>query len=227
MIRQIERWAPIGGIIFVVLMVVGSMLVGDVPDPDAPEQEIATYLGNNADHMRNIAGAYLWVVGALAFIWFLTRLRNDLRRAEGGTGALTNVVFGSGVAFAAVWMVSATMFASVAYASALRDAPVRDPDLVRVLPPMGRLLLLLGGGFAGLLVLLAVSVVILSTGVYPRWLAWLGILAAMVLLFDVLYLTIFPFWGWVLIASVVMLVRRPEKEGSGDRVHAEDALQRP
>jgi hypothetical protein len=41
-----EGWAPIGGIVFVVLMVVSSILIGDVPDPDAPEHEIADYLAN-------------------------------------------------------------------------------------------------------------------------------------------------------------------------------------
>jgi Domain of unknown function (DUF4386) len=107
-------------------------------------------------------------------------------------------------------LVSATAFASVAYAIELRDAPVSDPDLVRVLPPMGRLLLLLGGGFTGLLLLLAASLVIIRTGLFPRWLAWLGIVAAIALLFDILYLNILPFWAWVLIASIVMLTRRKE-----------------
>jgi hypothetical protein len=89
-----------------------------------PEQEIADYLANSDNHMRNIIGLYVWTVGAPAFPLFLMRLRSDLRRAEGGTGALTNLAFGAGVAFTAVWMVSAAAFASVAYAVALRDAPV-------------------------------------------------------------------------------------------------------
>jgi hypothetical protein len=207
---QLERWAPIGGIIFVVLMVTGSFFVLDVPAAAAPAQEIADYLADSGTHTRNIIGAYIWVVGALAFLWFLTRLRSDLRRAEGGTGALSNLVFGAGVAFTAVWMVSAAALASVAYAIELRDAPISDPDLVRVLPPMGGLLLLLGGGFAGLLLVLGASVAIFQTGVFPRWLAWLGIVAAIVLLFDVIYLNIFPFWVWVFIASIVMLMRREE-----------------
>jgi hypothetical protein len=104
-------------------------------------------------------------------------------------------------------MVSAAAFAS-AYAVALRGAPVVDPDLVRVLPPMGRLLLLFGAGFAGLFLVLAASVVILQTAVFPRWLAWLGVVAAIALLFDVIYLNILPFWLWVFIASIVMLARR-------------------
>ena len=208
--RQLERWAPLAGIIFVVLMVTGSFFVLDIPAAAAPAQEIADYLADSGNHTRNIIGAYMWVVGALAFLWFLTRLRSDLRRAEGGTGALSNLVFGAGVAFAAVWMVSAATFASVAYAIELRDAPVSDPELVRVLLPMGGLLLLLGAGFAGLLLLLAASAAIFRTGVFPRWLAWLGIVAAIALLFDVIYLNILPFWVWVFIASIVMLVRREE-----------------
>jgi hypothetical protein len=208
MISQIERWAPIGGIVFVVMMVVGTFFIGDVPRAVAPEEEIAGYLADSDNHMRNIIGIYLWMVGALAFLWFLTRLRSDLRGAEGGTGAVSNLVFGAGVTFAAVWMVSAALFASVAYVVALRGAPVTDPDLVRVLPPLGRLVLLLPGGFAGLLLLLAASVVILQTGVLPRWLAWLGIVAAIALLLDVIYLNILPFWLWVFIASIVMLTRR-------------------
>jgi hypothetical protein len=114
----------------------------------------------------------------------------------------------------------------VANAVALRDAPVSDVDLVRVLPPMGRLLLLLGGGFTGALLLFAASVVIFGTGVFPRWLAWLGILAAIVLLFDVLYLNIFPLWIWVPIASLVMLVRREKTATIGDRLQAGNAAQR-
>jgi hypothetical protein len=155
-ISRTERWAPISGIAFVVLMVVGSMLVGDTPRPDASEQEIAEYLADSHRHHRNIIGAYLWV-GAIPFLWFLTRLRNDLRRAEGGTGALSNLAHGAGVAFTAVWMVSAATFAAVPYAITLRGAPVSDPDLVRLLPALGRLELLLGGGFSGLLVLLAAA----------------------------------------------------------------------
>jgi uncharacterized membrane protein SirB2 len=210
MVSRIERWAPIAGIVFVVLMITGKILVSDVPSPNAPQREIVGYLTDGARQTHNLIGAYLWTLGALAFLVFLIRLRNDLRRAEGGTGFFSNLAFGAGAAFAAVWLVAASISASVAYAIRWRGAPVSDADLVRVLPPLGRLLLLLGGGFAGVILLLAASVVILRTGVFGRWLGWLGIAAAIVLLFDVVYLDISPFWVWVGIASIVMLARRGE-----------------
>jgi Domain of unknown function (DUF4386) len=210
MARQLERWAPLGGIIFVVLMVVGTAFVADVPDPDAPQQQLATYLADSSNHTRNIMGAYMWVLGALAFLWFVTRLRSVLRGAEGGTGALSNLVFGAGVVYSALMIASGVVFAAVAYAVELRGATVSDPDFVKVLPQMAWMILLLGAGFAGLLLMLTTSILSLQTGVLPRWLAWLGIVAAIALLFDVIYINIVPLLIWVLAASIVLLRRREE-----------------
>jgi hypothetical protein len=142
------------------------------------------------------------------------RLRNDIRRAEAGTGSLSTLAFGAGVAFAAVWMVSAAAYVALPYAIELRDAPITDTQLVSVLPVTGRLSLLLGGGFSGVVVILAAVAVIFRTGVFPRWLGWLGIVASIVLLFDVVYITIWPFWTWVLVASIVMLTRREPTAGT-------------
>ena len=210
MARQLERWAPLSGIIFVVLMVVGTYFVADVPDPDAPQQAIADYLADSGNHMRNIIGAYMWVLGALAFLWFVTRLRSVLRGAEGGTGALSNLVFGAGVVYSALMIASGVVFAAVAYAVELRGATVSDPDFVKVLPQMAWMILLLGAGFAGLLLMLATSILSFQTSVLPRWLAWLGIVAAIALLFDVIYVNIVPLLIWVLAASIVLLRRREE-----------------
>jgi hypothetical protein len=210
MARQLERWAPLAGIIFVVLMFVGTFFVADVPNPDAAQQQLATYLADGGNHTRNLIGAYVWVLGALAFLWFVTHLRSVLRRAEGGAGTLSNLAFGAGVIYSALMMTSAVAFAAVAYAVGLRGATVSDPDFVKVLPQMAWMLLLLGAGFAGLLLVLTASILSFRTGVLPRWLAWLGVVVAIVLLFDVLYVNIVPLLVWVLAASIVLLMRRQE-----------------
>ncbi len=202
-----HRWAALSGIVFVVLMLTGAFLVTDVPEADASAQEIAGYLADSGNHTRNIIGAYLWVLGGLAFLGFVAGLRAVLRRAEGEPGTLSNVVFGAGVVFTAVWSASAAALAAVAYAVEFSDAPVSNPDLVRVLPQMASLLLLLGGGFAGILLLLATATLIFRTGVLPRWLAWFGIVVAIALVFDVTYMNIVPLLAWVVGASIVLLRR--------------------
>jgi hypothetical protein len=210
MARQLERWAPLGGIIFVVLMFTGTFFVADVPDADSSQQKIADYLTDSDNHTRNLIGAYIWVVGALTFLWFAAHLRSVLRAAEGGTGLLSNIAFGAGVIYSALMMVSAVAFAAVAYAVGLRDATVSEVDIVRVLPQFAWMILLLGAGFAGIVVILTSCILSFQTGVLPRWLAWLGVVMAILLLFDVLYVNIVPFLVWVLAASIVLLMRREE-----------------
>jgi uncharacterized protein DUF4386 len=210
MITQLHRWAAFSGIVFVVLMLAGASFVTDVPKGDASADEIAGYLADGGNHTRNLVGAYLWVLGGLAFLGFVAGLRSVFHRAEGGPGTLSNLVFGAGVVFTAVWSASAVALASVAYAIEFSHAPVSDPDLVRVLPSLGGLLLLLGGGVAGILLLLATATLIFRTGVLPRWLAWFGIVVAISLLFDVVYMNIVPFLAWVIGASVALLRRQGE-----------------
>jgi uncharacterized membrane protein SirB2 len=205
-----QRWAALSGIVFVVLMLTGAFFVTDVPEADASAQEIAAYLDDSGNHTRNLIGAYIWVLGGLAFLGFLAGLRAVLRRAEGDPGTLSSLVFGAGVVFTAVWSVSAAALATVAYSVELADAPVSDADLVRVLPQLGSLLLLLGGGFAGILLLVATSILVFRTRVFPRWFAWLGILAAIVLVVDVAYMNILPLVALVGVASIALLMRQDE-----------------
>ena len=145
-----------------------------------------------------------------AFLCFVARLRSVLRAAEGGTGILSNIVFGAGVIYSALMIASAVAFGAVAYAIGLRDATVSEVDLVRVLPQMAWMILLLGAGFAGIVLVLAACIVSFQTDVLPRWLAWLGVVVAIVLLFDVIYINIVPLLIWVLAASIVLLMRREE-----------------
>jgi hypothetical protein len=53
----------------------------------------------------------------------------------------------------------------------------------------------------------ATSAIALRAGVLPKWFAWLGILAGVLQLFAIFFLPAFIFWGWVLLASVLLFVR--------------------
>lgn len=210
MTSLLNRWAPLGGIIFIVLIVIGAGLIGDHPDPDAPEQEITDYLGDGDKHTLNIVGAYLWVLAGIGLLWFLTQLRSILRAAEGGAGTLSNLGFGAGVIFVGLLMASAGAIAAVAGAIEFRDAPDIDPDFVRIMPQMGYAMLLLGGGFAAIVLVLTTSAISLQTGVFPQWLTWLGFLAAIVLLFAIIFLPMIALLIWVLAVAIVLLMRGEE-----------------
>jgi hypothetical protein len=223
-----HRWAAVSGIVFVVLMLVGASFIIDLPKPNAPAQEIAAYLADPANQMRNVIGAYMWVVGGLAFLGFVGGLRAVLRQAEGGPGTLSNLVFGAGVVFTAVWSVSAATLAAVAFSVGFSGAPLSDPDLVRVLPQLGSLLLLLGGGFAGIFLLMATSLIIVRTRVLPGWLAWFGLLIAITLVVPVwTYMNIVPLLVWVASASVVLFRRRTESSIAAAATNQSDGASAP
>ena len=206
----LARLAPIGGIIFAILLVIGVGLVGDHPDPDASEQEIVDYFADSDKHTLNIIGAYLWALAGVAFLLFLTHLRGVLRAAEGAPGTLANLCFASGVVFTVFLMAGGATIAAVAGAIGFRDAPITSVDLVRTLPQMGYAMILLGGGFAAIGVVLTTSIVILQTGVLPQWLAWLGIVVAIVLIFSIIFLPMIALVIWILAVSIVLLTRREE-----------------
>ena len=202
------RGAPIGGILFVVLLVVGVVLIGDHPDPDASDQEIADYLADGDKHTLNIIGLYFWALAGVSLLWFLSHLRGVLRSAEGGSGALSNLGFAAGLVFTALLMAGGSTIAAVAGAVEFRDATNIDPAFVKVLPQMGYSMLLLGGGFAAIVLVLTTSLVALQTGVFPQWLAWLGLVAAFILLFAIIFLPMIALLVWVLAVAIVLLGRQ-------------------
>jgi hypothetical protein len=206
----VGRLAPIAGILFAILLVVGTGLIGDHPDPDASEQEIADYFADSDKHTLNIVGAYFWALAGVAFLLFLSYLRSVLRQAEGGAGTLANLCFASGLAFTILLMTGGAAIAAVAGAIEFRDAPITTVDLIRTLPQMGYAIILLGGGFAAIGVVLTTSIIILQTGVLPQWLGWLGIVAAIVLIFSIIFLPMIALVVWVLAVSIVLLIQPKE-----------------
>lgn len=67
-------------------------------------------------------------------------------------------------------------------------------------------LLTIGIGMSSLHAL-AVGLVTLRTGVLPRWLGWVSVVAAPLILLAVLFLPIFVFVLWVAATGLVLLMR--------------------
>jgi hypothetical protein len=213
----LARWAPIGGLIFVVLLVIGAGLIGDHPEPDAADQEIAEYLADGDKHTMNIIGYYFWAIGGVALLWFLSRLRGILREAEGGRGTLANLGFAAGISFIATLLVGGAPIVAVGAAIEFRDVDPAtiDPGFVRVLPQMGYGMVLVGGGFAALVLVLTTSIISLQTGVLPQWLTWLGFAVAVILLFAVIFLPMIALVVWVAALAVVLLMQGEDRVSAG------------
>jgi hypothetical protein len=112
MARQLERWGPARRDLVCRSDVGLRVFATDVPDADAAASDITAYLADCDNHVRNIIGAYMWVVGALAFLWFLAYEPSD--GEPKGTRAPSRAwPSGAGVVFAALWVASAAALATV------------------------------------------------------------------------------------------------------------------
>src|SRR5438094_583898 len=93
-----ERYGAAAGIIFVALVVVSVFIAPAPPHVDASARKVASYF---SDHRRTILTAQmLGAFGVVFFVWFVGHLRHVLQRAEGGSEALSPVVYGSGMVLA-------------------------------------------------------------------------------------------------------------------------------
>jgi hypothetical protein len=204
--RRWAQWAPVSGIVFVVLFIVGMSLI-NLPDGDDSAQKIASFYNDKGDRAQTIIASYLLVLAGVFFFWFLGSLRSRLLAVENAPGRLTSIAFGGGLVFVAMLMAAAACFMTVAADITFGDEKFVSVDAARLLPELGYPILLIGGLFAAIAMVDAASVLIVRTGVLPRWIGWTGFVVAVLLLFGAFFLPVIALLLWVLIVSVAMLRR--------------------
>lgn len=197
-----QRWSPLAGVAFVVLWLV-ALGVGGGPG-DTPE-EVSSYYADSGNRAREFFSFFLLVAAVLAFLWFLGALRAILVRVEGDPARWTALAFGAGVASAALMLGAAAVFVASAGAAGNDDFRL-DPHASNLLSNAGYALLVCSVMTAGLVVL-ATSIVALRTPVLPRWAALAGFVVAPALLFAIFFFPLFVWLAWVLLVSVLVLLR--------------------
>src|SRR3954452_18753252 len=107
--RALARTGAACGIAYVALAVVGNDILAGAnhaPAPNASPAAIGAFVAGHPTTTRVWIGAYLDVLGLLAFIVFVAYLYSVLRRADRDGGFLPTVVLGSGLVAAAVKLAS-------------------------------------------------------------------------------------------------------------------------
>ena len=140
----------------------------------------------------------------------LGSLRAALHAAEGGTGRLATLAFGSGVATAI-----SLMFTYLPHAQAAFDHENTSDTGIEALVRVGDSFF--GGAVLfSIPLLVAVGLAILRFGALPRWLAWFSLVLALVMAIPTL-----GFFGivvglplWVLATSVLLFRPTPSLESA-------------
>jgi hypothetical protein len=182
------------------------VFVSDSPDDSDTDAQVLAWYADHGHRVGVLVGAFVLAFCGLFFLWFAGGLRQRLRAAEGPGGRLTEIAFGGAVAFVAMLWVGAAALGAIPAGQELGSVPaLKVADVARYLGSAGFGSILLFGAFGAIALIDAASIVIMRTGILPKWLAYLGFVAALVLLFGVVFIPMVALPIWVLATSIVLL----------------------
>lgn len=195
--NRFERLAPLTGLIALVLFSVGAALLGIYDYLPAAERLQKTLI----DNATNIAvGGYLGSISAFFMMWFAGSVFSALREKEGGTGWLSMLAFGGGVASGVALAVGfSAILASGARAGA--EGGITAVEAVTMYDLYSQVL---GGGFAITMAVFigATAAVTLRTLLFPKWFGWVSALIALGLLTPFAYAVLSVVLVWLLVVSI-------------------------
>lgn len=208
--RRWERLGALGGVVFVVMMLVTAFLPGDPPATGDPPSEVVRWIVDHGDEIR--WAGYLGALAVLPLFWWVGSLWRLLRRAEGGTPRLA-VTAVLGVSFAAVaGAVSGVMLAVLATSAARGLDEVQLQVLYLLATDVGFVSLFGIAAFVG-----ASSIVFVRSRAMPAALGWFGLAVSAVAvvagygavstrdaLMVVAFLAYLGAMLWVLVTSILM-----------------------
>jgi hypothetical protein len=200
------------GAVYVVLVILGNDVLGSAgaaPGLDAPPADYARYLADAAT-MQTYVGVYLELIALAAFLVFAAVLWSVLRRAEGGTGWLATTGFGAALVMLAIKFSSGGPYIAALYRA---DEGV-NPELMRMMVDVNGAMFVLTW-FPLAVLLGSTAVIVLQSGVLPRWLGWsAAVLSAGLLSGAALIATVeFAFIPagltliWLLVVSIILTRR--------------------
>jgi hypothetical protein len=185
------RLGGISGILFVALFFRSYITLPDAPVATSRPQDVLDYFANRQDGILLFDG--LLLIFAAFFLWFVGVLYGVLRRAEDEGVGLAAVALAGGLLWITLLLAGAAV--EILHAATLARFENFRPDA-----QIGFLSLVLSGwmyrfALVGMSVLIAAtSVVVLRTGVLPRWVAFGGFVAALFALLRFLIPWV-AYWG--------------------------------
>jgi hypothetical protein len=193
--------AAIAGMVFSVLVIaVFWLLRTSIP---ADPQEPGAWLNTGS---RSVALALnLMPFAGIAFLWFIGVLRNRLDEKEDRFFA--TVFFGSGVLFLAMLFTAASIVGAILIAFTMQPQELIGSPTFHFARAAAYSLVNVYMIKMASVFMITTSTVAIYTGIAPRWLAILGFVLALILLFGSFYISwsflVFPLWVFLLSACIL------------------------
>lgn len=197
--RGLERFAPLTGLAFVVLVLVAVIVGGETPSADDPIVKVVNYWNDNQD--QNIAASIIAAFSAVFLLWFAGVLRSVLAAAEGMPARLSNTAFGGAVVGAAGW----TMLIAFNFAAADTAGEVA-PQVTQTLSVLqADFFFPLAVGFS--VFLLATGLALVRIGILPAWMGWIALVLGVLAVTPAGFFAILGMLAWIVAVSLMLFMR--------------------
>jgi hypothetical protein len=203
----LARWGALGGILYVVLFVIGTILLFDgTPDGDASPAKVVAYYSDSGHRDKIDFGWIVAGLGVFFFLWFLSSLRRTVRRHEGEDGFLTALTTIGGVVYATLALAALAINQGI---RTMSDDTYRHqvfPGLIHAANDAGYVLHATGGAGASAMII-AASLAAMRAAAVPKWAGWLGVVAGILALASIAFLPQAAIAIWILVVSGGMFIR--------------------
>jgi hypothetical protein len=204
--KGMERFAPLAGLVFLVLAIASVVVGGEAPSADEPAQEIVEFWKD--EETAQIISAVLGAWAAVALVWFAGSVREAITRAEPGPGRLGSLALaGAAITAAGLALLSGLQFAAADWAD---DVP---PDVTHTISALfNDLFFPIAVGNA--VFLLAAGIGAVRHGAFDKRLGWIAIGLGVLSVTPIGFFALIGMLIWVGITSIV-LYRKKDPVGSG------------
>jgi hypothetical protein len=197
--KRFEWLAPLTGVAFVVILIIGFLVGGEPPDVKNPPQEIVDHYVDNKDSVQ--IGVGLELIAAALLLFFAGYLRKVLRAAPGEGGMLPAVALAGATVMAAGAALDGTI--SFVLAESADDIEPASVQALQALWDNDWPMIALGAA----VLLLASGLSIALYGALPRWLGWIGIVLGVVGLTPIGFVSFLGGGLWIVVVSVLLTLR--------------------
>ncbi|GEL18711.1 hypothetical protein [Pseudonocardia asaccharolytica] len=207
------RMAGWSGVAFAVLFTLGLALVRQSPGLGATDADYAAFYAAGPGNVLVTLGLYIVPFAGIACLWHMNATRTLLQvlRPRSWSQIPHWLNLAAGVVFVCMLFVGAAAVGAVALLTQFSDAPLPPPDVARTLSAVGYAAVFVYGVRAAGMYMITTTGLARSAGLLPRAAAVVSYLAATFLLVSTTFhpaiLLVFP--AWVLLFSILLLVRRP------------------
>lgn len=203
----LQRWAALAGVPYVVLFVIGVILTfGNSPDSGSAPAKIIAYYSDSGHRDRMNIGWALGALGLFFFLWFLSALRQGVRRLEADDGFLTGLTTIGGVVYATLSLAGLAVDAGIRTMSDDTYHHTVYPGLIHAADDVSWVLHASGGAGVGAMII-AASLAALRARAVSTWAGWLGIVAGILGLLLIVFFPWFVVAIWILVVSIGMFLR--------------------